>query len=76
MKVRTSVTLSKDLLDELRAIMSPDASTSAVVEAALREYLAKRRKAARDARDLDIINRNAERLNREAEDALTYQVDL
>jgi len=76
MKVRTSVTLSKDLLDELRAIMSPDARTSAVVEAALREYLAKRRKAARDARDLDIINRNAERLNREAEDALTYQVDL
>jgi hypothetical protein len=29
-----------------------------------------------DARDLEIINRRADHLNREAADVLTYQVDL
>jgi len=39
----------------------------------LAEYLRAKARAARDARDLEIINRNAERLNHEALDVLEYQ---
>jgi hypothetical protein len=45
------------------------------------DYLSENKKseqarAEREARDLDIINRNAEQLNREALDALEYQAPL
>lgn len=33
-------------------------------------------KAERDAREIEIINLNADRLNEEAMDALSYQIDL
>ena len=33
-------------------------------------------KAEREAKDIEIINRNADRLNEEAMDALSYQVEL
>jgi len=33
-------------------------------------------KAERNARDIEIINRNADRLNEEAMDALSYQIEL
>jgi hypothetical protein len=33
-------------------------------------------KAERDAKDLEIINRNADRLNEEAMDVLNYQIEL
>lgn len=33
-------------------------------------------KAERDAKDLEIINRNADRLNEEAMDVLQYQIEL
>jgi len=36
-------------------------------------YLAQIEKQIRDRRDIEIINRNAERLNREALDTLEYQ---
>lgn len=36
-------------------------------------YLAGRKRQERDRRDLEIINRNAKRLNREAKDTLQYQ---
>lgn len=48
--------------------------SDAGVEAALRAFLAQARRQGRDARDLDIPNRRAERLNLEAADVLTYQV--
>jgi hypothetical protein len=39
----------------------------------LEEYKIDLTRAARDSRDIEIINRNADRLNAEAEDALEYQ---
>jgi hypothetical protein len=36
-------------------------------------YLAQLERQARDRKDVEIINRNAERLNREAMDTLEYQ---
>jgi hypothetical protein len=48
-------------------------SWSRVIGEALRDPLERRRRERRDARDLVILNRNAEGLNREVEDVLAYQ---
>lgn len=70
MRVKTSITLPKDLLRRLDEI---DKNRSALLERAAQAYLARLEREQRDRRDLEIINRNADRLNREAEDVLTYQ---
>ncbi len=51
-------------------------SRSAFIEAVLLEYLRQRARADREARDLLLINRNAEHLNREALDILEYRAPL
>jgi hypothetical protein len=43
------------------------------MERAARAYLCRLEKAKREARDIEMINRNAERLNAEARDVLGYQ---
>ena len=50
-----------------------DKNRSALLERAARDYLARLKSDERDRRDIEIINRNAERLNREAMDTLEYQ---
>ena len=70
MRVKTSVTLPRDLL---ASIDRHDQNRSAFIERAARAYLARLEKALRDAADVRIIDRNADRLNREAEDVLEYQ---
>ena len=51
-------------------------SRSRIIEDAAREFLARRARAARDARDLAILNESADALNREMEDVLAYQADI
>ena len=50
-----------------------DKNRSALLERAARAYLARLESDERDRRDIEIINRNADRLNREAADVLEYQ---
>jgi len=50
-----------------------DKNRSALLERAARAYLAQMERQQRDQRDQQIINRHAERLNREALDTLEYQ---
>jgi len=50
-----------------------DKNRSAILERAAEAYLARLERDARDKRDMDIIDRNAKRLNREAMDTLKYQ---
>jgi metal-responsive CopG/Arc/MetJ family transcriptional regulator len=76
MKEKTSVTLSKDVLKGIDRLAGSKQSRSAFIEGVLAEHLRARARAERDARDLEIINRNAERLNRDAEDGLEYQAPL
>jgi metal-responsive CopG/Arc/MetJ family transcriptional regulator len=68
--VKTSVTLPRELLSRLDQV---DKNRSALLERAALAYLAHSERQARDRRDLEIIDRNAERLNREAIDTLEYQ---
>ena len=74
MKVRTSITLSPDLLEAIDALAGRGRARSEFIEAALRAFLAQTSRHERNSRDLDILNRRAEQLNREAADVLTYQV--
>ena len=74
MKVKTSVTLSEDLLKAIDEQSGPHKSRSEFIEKAVRTYISQAIRDRKNARDLDIINRRADRLNREANDVLTYQV--
>ena len=76
MKVKTSITLSEDLIAQLDKLAGEIGSRSTVLELALREFLINRKRRKRDARDLRILNTRAAELNREAQDVLEYQVEL
>jgi len=76
MRVKTSVTLSEETLRALEKAAVPNSNRSRLIEEAVRDYLARRQRAAREARDLVILNRSADRLNREARDVLEYQADV
>lgn len=76
-KEKTSITLSKDVLRAVDRVAGSKQSRSAFIEAVLAEYLRARERAERDARDLELINAQADELNAEVEDVLGYQdVDL
>lgn len=70
MRVKTSVTLPSELLE---AIDKLDTNRSAFLERAAKACVAKITKARRDAKDLEIINRCADQLKREAEEFLEFQ---
>jgi metal-responsive CopG/Arc/MetJ family transcriptional regulator len=73
MKEKTSVTLSRDVLAGIDRLAGAKYSRSAFIERVLRDYLRRRARAAIEARDLELINANADRLNAEAADVLLYQ---
>ena len=70
MKIKTSITLPRDLLQRIDRV---DSNRSAFLERASRAYLARLEKAWRDANDVRILNARARRLNQEAQDVLEYQ---
>jgi metal-responsive CopG/Arc/MetJ family transcriptional regulator len=76
MKVKTSITLSAELIRQIDALASQYGTRSALIEQAVREFLAAQAKRTREAQDLEILNRRVEALNAEAEDVLSYQVEL
>ena len=73
MKEKTSITLSKDVLENVDRLAGSKHSRSAFIEHVLRRYLRERAKAAVEARDLERINSAADRLNLEAAEVLDYQ---
>lgn len=75
MKVKTSVTLSEELIRQIDALSGQYGTRSALIEQAVRDFLTAQAKRTREAQDLEILNQRAEALNVEAEDVLSYQVD-
>ena len=75
MKEKTSITLSRELLAGIDRLAGSKYSRSAVIERAVRSYLKERERAFIYARDLEILNRAADRLSAEAEETLEYQAD-
>ena len=76
MKVKTSITLSEELIRQIDALSSQYGTRSALIERAVRDFLATVAQRQREAQDLEILNRRAEALNIEAADVLSYQVEL
>lgn len=79
MNDKKQISLSDDLLRDLDPFASEvecHGGLAMLVESLLRDFVSKNVRRLRDARELEIINANAEELNREAEDALSYQVEL
>jgi metal-responsive CopG/Arc/MetJ family transcriptional regulator len=76
MKVKTSLTLSEDLLERIDRMAGPEVSRSSFIEAILRDYIEARARAKREARDVALINRHAARLNEEMRDILSFQAEL
>ncbi len=73
MKQKTSITLDEDLLEELDRLALDGSSRSSLIEQAVREYVLRRRREERDARDLALLDEAADELNRETSDVLGYQ---
>jgi metal-responsive CopG/Arc/MetJ family transcriptional regulator len=76
MRVKTSVTIDEGVLKAIDKVTTPTRSRSRVIEDAAREFLARRARATREARDLAILNESAPALNAEMEDVLAYQADV
>lgn len=76
MKIKTSVTLSKEVVALIDKHAEGETNRSAFIELAVRTYLQILQQRDRDRRDLRTINRLSERLNKEAEDVLDYQRGL
>ena len=76
MKRKTSITLSGDVLEAIDHYDQDFRSRSEFLEMAAREYLTSLALKKSEERDLHIINKNADALNKEAEDVLGWQVPL
>lgn len=76
MKVKTSVTLSQEILSLIDQYVEGENNRSAFIELAVKTYLELIKRNKRDQNDLQIINRLSEKLNREAMDVLQYQAEL
>jgi metal-responsive CopG/Arc/MetJ family transcriptional regulator len=73
MKEKTSITLSSDVLADVDRSAGSRASRSAFIENVLRGYFKEKVREALNTRDAELINANADYLNREMEDVLRYQ---
>jgi len=75
MKVKTSITLSEELLKAVdKRTRQQKRTRSDLIEAAVKAFMQQLARQEQNARDLDIINRHADSLNKEAADVLEYQV--
>ena len=75
MKMKTSVTLEKEVVAAVEQAAREGESRSQVIERLLRQSIAARERDAIDQRDRKIINAHADELNEEAVDVLGYQVE-
>jgi len=73
MKVKTSITLSKEILDLIEKNIEKTENRSRFIENAIRYYMKHYQQSIRDAKDLSILNENYQKLNKEAEDVLDFQ---
>ena len=74
LKVKTSVTLSDELLQPLSEAVEPR-NRSAFIEEAAWSHLRTLRRAARDRKELAALDAHADEFNREAREVLEFQGD-
>jgi metal-responsive CopG/Arc/MetJ family transcriptional regulator len=75
MKIKTSITLSREILEEIDArVEGQGRSRSDFIEEAVRAFLASADRAALHAREAALLKKHAARLNAEMADVLEFQV--
>jgi metal-responsive CopG/Arc/MetJ family transcriptional regulator len=74
MKVKTSISLSEDVLHALEEHAVSYKNRSAFAETAVWTFIKQKIRDKQNARDLTILSRRANTLNKEAQDVLTYLV--
>ncbi len=73
MKVKASITISKNILEQIDNRINDSYSRSKFIEEAVVYYLKNYQKTTREMNDSKIINSNYKELNKEAEDVLSFQ---
>ncbi|MFQ5628161.1 MAG: hypothetical protein ACE5I1_05315, partial [bacterium] len=75
---KTKILLEPELLQEVNHLIETNGheSLSDLIEKLLRDFITANEQSEADLHDLQKINREAERLNDEAMDVLSYQVEL
>ena len=76
MKLKTSITLSEDIVKRLDRATRRGENRSQAIERLLRERLEAEARRVADSKDLALIDEHAAELNAEAEDVLAYQTEL
>jgi metal-responsive CopG/Arc/MetJ family transcriptional regulator len=76
MKIKTSITISEDLINEIDNYLGLSGNRSALIEQALKAFLTAKAHQKREAKDLEILNKRTKTLNEEAADVLSYQVEI
>ena len=76
MKLKTSITLDKEVVAAVERSARKGESRSETIERLLRLSLAAEARAEQDKLDQDLINASVDELNAEAADVLAYQVEL
>ena len=76
MKIKTSITISEEILGSVDKYTGEKGNRSEFIEKAIRSYINQLIREEKNTKDLEILNNNAERLNQEAEEVLMYQVEL
>ena len=76
MKIKTSITLSGEVMEAIDQYVGEYKSRSEFLETAARKFILQLARKEAEQRDFEIINRRADSLNAEAEDVLTYQIPL
>ena len=77
MKVKTSITISEELLKVVdKRAKQYKKNRSDFIEAAVLAFIGRLIRDEQNARDLEILNRRADYLNREAAEVLAYQIPL
>jgi metal-responsive CopG/Arc/MetJ family transcriptional regulator len=73
-RVETVVSLPKDLLEQANEV-NKDGKISDVIEIALRDYVSKKKSKDLNQRDIEIINENADLINKQVEETLEFQAE-
>ncbi len=76
MKIKTSITLSDEVLKAIDLHVGAYRSRSEFLEIAARKFITQLEQQKADQRDFEIINKCSDSLNAEAEDVLGYQAPL
>ena len=75
MKVKTSITLSQDILNAINEMIDETGNRSSFIEYVLRKYFEEKAREIQNKKDGEILDKSADRLNKEASEVLLYQVE-